>query len=749
KSYRMNQFVTNLFKSTVSKVVNLGLSKDLPNVSIGERYDATHGIWTLYEGTMKDTGLPVTIFYFDSSNLKKDYFPLAQNAYKKLKSIRHPELLRFVDGALTETSVYLVTDRVKPFYTPTDPQLLILGMFKLATLLKFLNQECGYLHGFVHSKAIFVTDAEEWKLGGLELMSSPKEVSPLLCTHSSFLYASIASNVPPEFQTQGPHFPAQHPFSPDMYMFGCLLREWSQGKPWSASMQPLIDQYLAPYSQRIDGTLFLQHPLVSQSSLVTLTLRLESMNTMNEHERNAFVDQLGSAMETCPVKFKIHKILPLLLSAVELGTISPRNLISVFKISKHLDESQFKRLLVEPLLKLFASTDRALRMALLEHLETFVDRFDSKTIQSQIFPAVVLGFSDVVPVIREQTLKSMVLLAPKLNERMLNQDVMKYIGRSQTDVEPTIRTNACVCLAKLAPSLTSDTRSKILVPAFVRSLQDSFGPAKLAGLSSLTACLMYLERDPLATQVLPALTPLLLDTDRNILDTSFVLIEQILAHLKATIPPSPPQSSTSLSSTSTSGSVVNPSVSQGFNKPSRPPVHPSITSTPLNHPLSLSSTIPALQNVPPSGPSIALSTSLGLSNPPDPRSRVSPSTSDIPIQSLSFHPSKTSMSMNPTSWTSMSNPAVPSFPNAFQAFFPPPSQLQPQPPPSTPSSTAPPSQSSISSMPLTSVPAFPPPPSSSSSSSSQSTSSSSWGSKHAMMKTGSSSNGWDTNDPWG
>ncbi|KAJ1516542.1 hypothetical protein HMI55_001994 [Coelomomyces lativittatus] len=93
----MNQFVTNLFKSTVSKVVNLGLSKDLPNVSIGERYDATHGIWTLYEGTMKDTGLPVTIFYFDSSNLKKDYFPLAQNAYKKLKSIRHPELLRFVD----------------------------------------------------------------------------------------------------------------------------------------------------------------------------------------------------------------------------------------------------------------------------------------------------------------------------------------------------------------------------------------------------------------------------------------------------------------------------------------------------------------------------------------------------------------------------------------------------------------------------------------------------------------------------
>jgi SCY1-like protein 1 len=40
--------------------------------------------------------------------------PLAKNAAKRLKSIRHPDVLKFVDYVETETAVYIVTERIQP-----------------------------------------------------------------------------------------------------------------------------------------------------------------------------------------------------------------------------------------------------------------------------------------------------------------------------------------------------------------------------------------------------------------------------------------------------------------------------------------------------------------------------------------------------------------------------------------------------------------------------------------------------------
>jgi SCY1-like protein 1 len=44
----------------------------------------------------------------------KDRLPLAKNALKKLKTIRHPHVLKYIDMVETDVSVYIVTERVKP-----------------------------------------------------------------------------------------------------------------------------------------------------------------------------------------------------------------------------------------------------------------------------------------------------------------------------------------------------------------------------------------------------------------------------------------------------------------------------------------------------------------------------------------------------------------------------------------------------------------------------------------------------------
>lgn len=64
------------------------------------------------------------------------------------------------------------------------------------------------------------------------------------------------------------------------------------------------------------------------------------------------------------------------------------------------------------------------------------------------------GFSDTIPIIREQTIKSVLLLVPKLNERIINYDLLKYLAKLQMDPEPGIRTNTTICLGKIARYLS-------------------------------------------------------------------------------------------------------------------------------------------------------------------------------------------------------------------------------------------------------------------------------------------------------
>ncbi|POW11328.1 hypothetical protein PSTT_05294 [Puccinia striiformis] len=59
------------------------------------------------------------------------------------------------------------------------------------------------------------------------------------------------------------------------------------------------------------------------------------------------------------------------------------------------------------LVKNFASPDRAIRLSLLELSPQYV-------VVEKIWPNVLTGFTDTVPIIREATVKSVLLLAPKV-----------------------------------------------------------------------------------------------------------------------------------------------------------------------------------------------------------------------------------------------------------------------------------------------------------------------------------------------
>lgn len=126
----------------------------------------------------------------------------------------------------------------------------------------------------------------------------------------------------------------------------------------------------------------------------------------------------------------------------------------------------------------------------------------------------MVGFSDAEPMLRENSLKSVLTIIPKLSDRNINGELLKNLAKTQNDVQPGIRTNTTICLGKIAHYLGKNTRQKVLVAAFTRSLRDPFVHARNAALQSFAATAEYFDETDSATKVLPALTPSLVDKEK-------------------------------------------------------------------------------------------------------------------------------------------------------------------------------------------------------------------------------------------
>jgi SCY1-like protein 1 len=137
-------------------------------------------------------------------------------------------------------------------------------------------------------------------------------------------------------------------------------------------------------------------------------------------------------------------------------------------------------------------------------------------------------------VIREATVKSIILLAPKvsyiflhlplsleshlhltqLNDRIINNDLLRHLAKMQMDPEASIRTNTCILIGRLGPSLGYNTKRKVLVPAFSRALKDPFVHARVAGLMAFMASVDVFDMEELAGKVVPNIAGSMIDKEK-------------------------------------------------------------------------------------------------------------------------------------------------------------------------------------------------------------------------------------------
>ncbi|PSN48910.1 hypothetical protein C0J52_03481 [Blattella germanica] len=441
-------------------------SKDFP-YEIGEAVPGLEdkSVWSLHKAKRKGSGEDVSVFVFDIKNSSETQFEIAKTAVKRLKTLRHPSILTYLDSLESEKVLYLATEYVEPLEVHVT-QLskeghqrelyLAWGIFQITRALSFLNNDGNLRHNNVCLSSVFVNAAGEWKLGGVEYVAGSSEGTGLAIK----ILPALEKYDPPEKSD-----PSKQRLitkcSTDMWGLGCLI--------WEAFN--------------------------------------EEIQIKDKGEKNRFFSAITPQLDNFPENVCRHKILPQLITAFEYGDAGSAVLMPMFKLGRLLDEADYQKKIVPCVVKLFASTDRATRIRLLQQLEHFIGHLQAAT--------------------------SVIHLAPKLNYNNLNVEVLRHFARLQSkDDQGGIRTNTTVCLGKIAQHLHPQIRQKVLISAFIRAMRDPFPPARSAGVLALAATQQYFLLSEVALRILPALCQLTVDSEKSVRDNVFRTIKGFLGKLE-------------------------------------------------------------------------------------------------------------------------------------------------------------------------------------------------------------------------
>lgn len=549
-----------MFKFLKGVVAGSGTGvKDLP-YNIGEPYSSAWGSWTHHRGTSKDDGSPVSIFSL-SGGAQDGHIAAGRNGVKRLRTVRHPNILSFLHGTEVETfdgptakvTIYIVTEPVMPLSDKIKElgldgkqrdEYYAWGLHQIAKAVSFLNNDCKLVHANVCLASVVVTPTLDWKLHAFDVLSEfdgNKEAS----SGSMLQYAWLVGTQYKPMELVKSDWVAirnSAPWAIDSWGMGCLIYELFSGMRLSKtedlrntssipkSLLPDYQRLLSSMpSKRLNTSKLIENSEYFQNKLVDTIHFMEVLSLKDSVEKDTFFRKLPTLSEQLPRQIVLKKILPVLASALEFGSAAAPALTALLKMGSWLPAEEFNIKVLPTIVKLFSSNDRAIRVALLQHIDQYGESLSAQIVDEQVYPHVATGFSDTSAFLRELTLKSMLILAPKLSQRTISGSLLKYLSKLQVDEEPAIRTNTTILLGNIASFLNEGTRKRVLINAFtVRALRDTFPPARGAGIMALCATKAFYDVTEIATRILPNVVVLTIDPDSDVRSKAFEAVDQFL-----------------------------------------------------------------------------------------------------------------------------------------------------------------------------------------------------------------------------
>lgn len=520
--------------------------------TFGDRVDLDNSIWVLNNGTKKEDGSNCSILSFDVA-ANKSRLPIAKNALRKLRTLRHPGIVKVLETVETESYIYIAIERVTPLSWHVRRKALSeeaakWGLYTVANTLRFINDEASSVHGNLRVSSIFTSESGEWKVAGLDILSNLKEDDAIIYNYGPSV-PDIGRYSPPEVVRSGWSAIKSAPLpATDAYQYGLMIFEVFNGgqsggdnvgqtKNVPPSMHATYKRLTnANPKARLSISNFLDQGKRNggffETPLIKLSEGVDSLGLKSDGERAEFLSELEELSDDFPEEFLKAKILPELLKSVEFGGGGPKVLKYALNLGTKLPDHEFESRLNPIILRLFASPDRQIRVCLLDSLPSIIEHFSTNVVGGKIWPQITTGFTDLAPLVREQTVKAVLVLVTKLSDRIINGELLKYLAKTSMDEQPGIRTNTTICIGKIARNLSGSTRSKVLINAFSKSLGDPFVHARNASLQALAATSDLFSDDDCASKILPRLCTTLVDKEKIIRDQANKTFDIFLARVR-------------------------------------------------------------------------------------------------------------------------------------------------------------------------------------------------------------------------
>lgn len=305
--------VNELFSSALSSLTGTSIPYTFKEKIVDpklDQYPDNTSIWTVYNGlNSKGDNAKVTIFEFnlkDPVNLSRDYVSLAKNAFRKAKLLKLPGIVLVVDFIEDENYLYIVTEPVVPLAVylqesegSIDADCKTFGIFEVGSTLLLVNQS-SCLHGNVSINSVFVTQAGDWRLFGLELTTNLTSDPDQPVYRFSRLMPGYEILLPDE----GLDGVRQFPLKLDSFKFGQFIYQvfnsnTTNGLSGVASMNN-VPRQLAQYAKKLVAVKPLLRPTVekfmkessasvfSKNKLVLFNQELDELKFKNEWEKLEF-----------------------------------------------------------------------------------------------------------------------------------------------------------------------------------------------------------------------------------------------------------------------------------------------------------------------------------------------------------------------------------------------------------------------------------------------------------------------------
>ena len=348
--------------------------------------------WTLYKGTSKADKSSCSIFKYDPKKAIGNSSSSAENALKLAKTMKHPNVVRCLDGIATPSGeILIITEPVIPLLDwltetksvetskETFANAVTLGLSGIVRSLSFLNNDVSICHGLISHDSVFVTPGGDWKLSRFDIAG--KLDNEFLDRHQ-LLNKCYQS---PERVNQDRSTLRNMPLHAiDAWSFGVLLRTVYGGevrrtedlqncgcipKGLTQAYQKLLKS--APEKRiNINKLISLKY---FQTELVKSMLFLEEIMIKALEEKFYFFQSLTNNLDEFPQHVCKYKILPELTASLSLGATSgetsmgvagPVALVPLLKLGTMLNNDEYTKHVTPVVLKMFEQQDRGIRVSI-------------------------------------------------------------------------------------------------------------------------------------------------------------------------------------------------------------------------------------------------------------------------------------------------------------------------------------------------------------------------------------------------